>query len=167
MSQEQLGGEQIAARWLGIVQRVTVAGRQLRRWLSECLAPWSLTDSEFLLLFTVQRATRGISQAELAGQLGLSAGQISGLVERLQKRSLICLADSADRRRKLWQLSPSGQSLLPTMLAELARSSRALPPQLHRPDPWLDSLQPCPSCGRNEPAEATPQLPTRSRRAAA
>ena len=48
-------------------------------------------------------------QGELAGQIGLSPAQLSGIVDRLNKRSLLHLTRSTrDRRCQLLQLTPAG-----------------------------------------------------------
>src|SRR4051794_32867507 len=66
--------------WLG------AAGRQLRRRLLEVAETFELTDTELLVLWLC--CGRGYVQVELAGALGISPAQMSGMVERLRNRNL-------------------------------------------------------------------------------
>jgi DNA-binding MarR family transcriptional regulator len=63
----------------------------------------------------------GVDQTTVAKQLAYSTAQVSSTVEKLRVKGLIVQdAEAADRRRNLWQLSPSGSSLVMRMLAAVA-----------------------------------------------
>ncbi len=116
------------AEWVTIIQRVWSCGRQLRRWLSEQLAPWELTDSEFLLLFSCSQACgEGLAQQDLGGALGISPARVSNHVERLSRRELIQVTRPVrDRRRQTLRLTPAGVQLVDVVLARLAPQAASL-----------------------------------------
>jgi DNA-binding MarR family transcriptional regulator len=118
------------AHWITIIQRVWSCGRQLRRWLGEQLAPWQLTDSEFLLLFSCSQASeQGLAQNDLSGALGMSPAQVSNLVEQLGRKELLRVTrPPLDRRRQMIQLSSRGVRLVETILGNLAPVAARLEP---------------------------------------
>ena len=92
------------------IQRLHGLNRQFKNIFSEQLKPSQLTDTEFLVMWWCYQAEgEPMVQGELAGQIGLSPAQLSGIVDRLNKRSLLHLTRSTrDRRCQLLQLTPSG-----------------------------------------------------------
>src|SRR5690349_15991964 len=61
-----------------------------------------------------------VNPSRLAGQIGMTRGAISKLLDRLAGKGLVlCRAGKADRRYQTVTLSASGRSLVP-VLAELA-----------------------------------------------
>lgn len=63
----------------------------------------------------------GFSQSQLAATLGISAAQVSGLVERLRRSGLLASRRAeADRRRQHWCLTPTGRARLEAILLDLA-----------------------------------------------
>lgn len=115
-------GDTQADRLLRLVHFTSSASRQLRRRLVEVGAALELTDSELLVVWLCSGCGR--VQGELAGSIGVSPAQMSGLVERLRARGLVAMhRSSTDRRRQVWRTTASGQTLLATAaphLAELA-----------------------------------------------
>jgi DNA-binding MarR family transcriptional regulator len=104
-----------AERLLNLIQAAGTAGRHLRRWLSDRLARFELTDSEFQVLWLCShsRPCGGWVQGELADAAGISPAQTSILVEKLRQRGLMAMKRSTiDRRRAVWQLLTQGEDLL-------------------------------------------------------
>jgi DNA-binding MarR family transcriptional regulator len=98
-----------------LIQTAGSAGRQLRRWLTERLVRFDLTDSEFQVLWLCaqSRPSGGWVQGDLAQAAGISPAQTSSLVERLRKRGLMDMKRSTiDRRRQVWHLLAQGEDLL-------------------------------------------------------
>jgi DNA-binding MarR family transcriptional regulator len=62
------------------------------------------------------RANPGISQQQLAHQLGLLASRVVGFVDELEAAGLVQrLQDGADRRRNCLELTPAGTAMLRTI----------------------------------------------------
>jgi DNA-binding MarR family transcriptional regulator len=120
MDENQLPPQAVA--WLELIQAVSLCGRQLRKSLAEIAAPHQLSDTEVLILWACCEATgTGLGQHEMANLVGISAAQLSGLVERLSTQDLILGRRPAhDRRRQYWRLSPQGEALFAKLAADLA-----------------------------------------------
>ena len=74
-----------------------------------------------MLLACREASPAGLEQKELAAILAVSASQVSGLVEQLRRRGLLQGSRAAnDRRRQLWQLTPTGRVRLQDILSDLA-----------------------------------------------
>ena len=103
--------------------RAAVEGRRAARALTDWARRFALGEPDFQVLWCLRfAAERCLDQATLAGRLALSPAQVSMTVERLGANGWIaCRAAPADRRRKLWQLTQPGASLLEQMLAEADR----------------------------------------------
>jgi DNA-binding MarR family transcriptional regulator len=118
------GGNSTADHLLRLVHSTSAASRQLRRRLCEVAASIDLTDTELMVVWFC--GDSGRVQVELAGAIGVSPAQMSGIVERLRSAGLIAMhRPAADRRRQVWRMSPAGQSLLDRAaepLKELAAS---------------------------------------------
>src|SRR5262245_34273979 len=100
-----------ADRLLRLVHWTSSASRQLRRRLAEVGQALSLSDTELLVIWLCSGGGR--VQVELAGLIGISPAQMSGMVERLRSRGLVAMHRLAmDRRRQVWRTTPCGQSLL-------------------------------------------------------
>lgn len=114
-----------AAAWLELIQAVSLCGRQLRKSLAELAAPHHLSDTEALILWACSDATgTGLGQHELANLVGISAAQLSGLVERLSAQDLLLGRRPAhDRRRQYWRLSPQGEAMLVALASDLTQSA--------------------------------------------
>jgi DNA-binding MarR family transcriptional regulator len=119
-----------AAQWLRLVQTASMCGRQLRKALGELVAPRGLTDSECLVLWACcESPSEEQAQHHLAGVIGVSPAQLSGLLDALASRGLIIGRRPAhDRRRQYWKLTAAGQALVGELLADLAQ--------------WMATVQP-------------------------
>jgi DNA-binding MarR family transcriptional regulator len=109
---------------LRLIHWSSAASRQLRRQLTEMAAAFDLSDHELLVVWLCRDGGR--VQVELAGAIGVSPAQMSGIVERLRSRGLVGMhRPTMDRRRQVWRTSVAGQALLDRAaprLEELAES---------------------------------------------
>ncbi|MCH2114432.1 MAG: MarR family transcriptional regulator [Pirellulales bacterium] len=111
---------------IDVACRLIVTGRSMARQLAAAVRAYGLSESEFRLLWIAQRCP-ACDQKQLANQLGLSPAQVSGLVERLRAGGSIFPSVAVDdRRRQLWQLTPSGGAMVSRIVAELASTSVAV-----------------------------------------
>ena len=100
-----------AERLLSLVHWTSTASRHLRRRLADVAAELGLSDTELLVVWLCSGGGR--VQVDLAGAIGISPAQMSGMVERLRSRGLVAMHRLAmDRRRQVWRTSPTGQDLL-------------------------------------------------------
>lgn len=100
-----------ADRLLRLVHWTSTASRHLRRRLAEVAEVFELSDTELLVVWLCSGGGR--IQVELAGAIGVSPAQMSGLVERLRSRGLVAMHRLAmDRRRQIWRTTSAGQTLL-------------------------------------------------------
>jgi DNA-binding MarR family transcriptional regulator len=113
------------AQWVELICEISKYQQLVRNLLSERAGRWNLTDTEFLVLWLCRRAgPEGIAQHELATTVGISAAGMSGLVEKLRCRNLLDSRRSPrDRRRQLWQPTPSGAQILDDVCATLSQPS--------------------------------------------
>lgn len=111
-------GDQKAEGLLRLIHWTSAAGRQLRRRLADVAAEFDLTDTELLVVWLCSGSGR--VQVELAGSLGVSPAQMSGLAERLRSRGLVAMHRPAlDRRRQIWLTTGSGAALLERVAGHL------------------------------------------------
>jgi DNA-binding MarR family transcriptional regulator len=121
----QIGGPP-AERLLRLVHWTSAASRHLRRRLAEIAAEFDLSDAELLVVWLCHGG--GHVQVELAGAIGISPAQMSGLVERLRARGLVEMQRQAmDRRRQVWRTSPAGALLL----CDIAERFETLAAEIH------------------------------------
>ncbi len=114
-----------AEQLLRLIHWTSAASRQLRRKLAEIAAGSGLSDSELLVVWLCHAAGR--VQVELAGAVGVSPAQMSGIVERLRRRGLVAMHRPAgDRRRQVWKTAASGEALLQAVAEPLATLAAAL-----------------------------------------
>src|SRR5262245_15004505 len=100
-----------AQRLLCLVHWTSTASGHLRRRLADVAAELGLSDTELLVVWLCSGGGR--VQIDLAGAIGISPAQMSGMVERLRSRGLVAMHRLAmDRRRQVWRTTPCGQSLL-------------------------------------------------------
>src|SRR5687768_15747008 len=96
---------------LRLVHWTSHASRQLRRRLADVAGRLELSDTELLVLWVCSGGGR--VQIELAGEIGVSPAQTSGMVERLHSRGLIAMRRQAvDRRRQVCETTEAGIELL-------------------------------------------------------
>src|SRR5262245_19472075 len=100
-----------AQRLLCLVHWTSTASGHLRRRLADVAAELGLSDTELLVIWLCSGGGR--VQVDLAGAIGISPAQMSGMVERLRSRGLVAMHRLAmDRRRQVWRTTAAGQSLL-------------------------------------------------------
>ena len=105
-----------------LAYELALCQRQLSSLLMECLRPWELGYTEFVVLWLCERATvRGVPQKDLVTATGVSSAQISGVVEQLRQRGLLAAErGSQDRRQQLWHLADEGRRMVAQLRAGLA-----------------------------------------------
>jgi DNA-binding MarR family transcriptional regulator len=93
----------------------------LARWAEQ----FQLSESELQILWCLCGVVGpGVDQTTLATQLALSPPQVSACVEKLRSRGLIVICEPrGDRRRRLWQSSAGGSSVL-QQIVQAAGASR-------------------------------------------
>lgn len=120
------GGNQLGL--VELLRLVSRCERELRRALTDRIRRWGVSDVEVLVLWLCYEAAEpGIAQSELVENIGVSAAQISGLVDRLRRQGLLVgkRCDS-DRRRQHWSLASEGNRLLDEIRADLSLVSVGL-----------------------------------------
>jgi DNA-binding MarR family transcriptional regulator len=114
-----------AERLLRLVHWTSAASRQLRRRLAEVAQGFDLSDAELLVVWLCHGT--GHAQIELAGAIGTSPAQMSGLAERLRARGLVGMHRLAmDRRRQVWRTSLAGEALLHQVAGQLNELAAAI-----------------------------------------
>ena len=111
----------VATYWMQVFLRVSSCERVQNQQFANAARPRGLTSAEFSILYvcaTYHDDT--IPQNEITRQIGISAAQTSGLLEKLRGRDLIQSQRlSNDRRKKIWLLTDRGKSLLSQILLNL------------------------------------------------
>jgi MarR family 2-MHQ and catechol resistance regulon transcriptional repressor len=80
---------------------------------------WDLGPSQFNVLNLLLQTSEGLSQTELSRQLIMHRSNITGLVDRLEKRGLVRRQDAAaDRRAYRVVLTPAGAELVLEILPQ-------------------------------------------------
>lgn len=80
-------------------------------------AEWDLSPSQFNVLNLLRDHPDGVSQVELSRDLIMHRSNVTGLVDRLEKRDLVKrVADPGDRRVHRVQLTAAGKALLRRVL---------------------------------------------------
>jgi DNA-binding MarR family transcriptional regulator len=116
---------------LGVLnQRLGYFARRLQVWvfqdLIRRLSPLDISPAQFSVLVVIS-ANPGLSQAELAGSLGIERARLVRLLHRLESRGLTQrLASSADGRRHALQLTGDGRKVLDRAKALSAEHEAAL-----------------------------------------
>ena len=122
-------------QYIMLIERLVSCSRRIRCDLAARLSNLGLTEGEFFVLWACRLApAEGVSQNELAVRIGVSAAQISSLVERLRATGYLeGRRDPADRRRQCWRLTTAGEDCLRTALASLADWTAQLKQRLDEP----------------------------------
>jgi DNA-binding MarR family transcriptional regulator len=90
-------------------------------------ARWDLSPSQFNILNVLDDEPDGLSQIELGRQLIMHRSNVTGLVDRLQKRRLVERRDLAgDRRAYRIVLTTAGRGVLKEILPEYYRLADAV-----------------------------------------
>jgi len=83
---------------------------------------WDLGPSQFNVLNLLSDQPNGLSQVELGRLLIMHRSNVTGLVDRLEKRGLVARReDATDRRAYRVVLTPAGRRLLEEILPEFYR----------------------------------------------
>ncbi len=119
-----------AAEQIDAACQMVATGRIVANQLAAHAKSFDLSETEFRLLWLLRticnqqpasQPPKLPNQKAMCERLGLSPAQISAVVERLRKESLIVgQASPADRRQNVWQLTSSGQTLLEAVVTKLA-----------------------------------------------
>ena len=92
-----------------------LTGSLIRKWGSEFLRRFGLTDVQFnmLMLLKHQGEKEDLSQARLSEMMLVNRANITGLVDRLEKAGLVKrTGDPTDRRTNLIVLTTKGRGLI-------------------------------------------------------
>lgn len=88
---------------------------------------WELSPSQFNILNLLRDNDDGLSQIELSRELITHRSNVTGLIDRLEKRGLVQRRDSdADRRVYRVQLTKAGWNLLVEILPHYYRAAEAV-----------------------------------------
>lgn len=87
---------------------------------------WDLSPSQFNVLNLLRLSRGGLSQTDLSRQLIMHRSNVTGLVDRLEKRGLVMRRDAAgDRRAYRVVLTAAGADLLRQILPLYYRGANA------------------------------------------
>jgi len=108
-------------RLVWLAKATSLTERSLRRSLQQHAKVAGLNEAELLVLWTTARAGRpGVAQNHLVAEIGLSAAQMSNLLDGLRRGGVIAAQRAEnDRRRQTWRLEDAGKKLLSAALAEI------------------------------------------------
>ena len=98
----------------GLVERIHKLSRYLDQSLGETAATYGLTIAEWYLLATIRRygAPYRVPAGKLAEHIGITAGALTGRLDRLERRGLLRrVPDPDDRRVTLIELTDEGYEL--------------------------------------------------------
>lgn len=97
------------------ILNVYLTGAQIRKWGSDFLRRFALTDVQFnlLMILKYQGQTEDLSQARLSETMLVNRANITGLVDRLEKAGLVRRTrDPHDRRTNRIVLTAKGKALI-------------------------------------------------------
>jgi DNA-binding MarR family transcriptional regulator len=108
--------------WLRLLRAHGLLLRQVRRRLPE-----GFTLPQFDVLAQLARRPEGATPKELAGELLVTAGNLTGIVERLVRAGLVeRRRDAGDGRVRRLRLTPAGRRRMARVLPQHAREVAAL-----------------------------------------
>ena len=78
---------------------------------------WDLSPSQFNILNLLRRQGQGLTQVELSRELIMHRSNVTGLIDRLEKRNLVMRKPMVEDRR-VWRicLTPNGRKLIARIL---------------------------------------------------
>ena len=86
------------------------------------LAPYRLSEGRFVLLFLLSSVSEGLAPNALAEQAGVTRATVTGLLDGLERESLIQrLADASDRRARRIRLTRKGKQMARKVLDQHGR----------------------------------------------
>lgn len=123
--------------WAEVARLLTLSQRSLQR----LIAGMEPVEADWVLLWVCSQAPpQGMPQVAFAHALGISAAQVSVMVERLREQGWLestrCVSD---RRKRLWRVTESGLAILHQAGAELTRRIDCLESPIELTE--LDSLR--------------------------
>ena len=90
-------------------------------------ARWDLSPSQFNILNLLHELPNGCSQIELSRQLIMHRSNVTGLVDRLEKRGLVRRQEKpADRRTFIIVLTTTGEKLVRQILPSFYTAAEAI-----------------------------------------
>jgi MarR family 2-MHQ and catechol resistance regulon transcriptional repressor len=99
------------------------------RRFTACYKPFGLSAASFNLLMLLERGRAAMTQRELGERLVVSPSDMTGLVDRLERKGLVRRTPGQDRRAKVLQITPKGSALVdkvwPHHAEEMTRLVRA------------------------------------------
>ncbi len=99
--------------WLRLLACTTMIERRIRRRLR---AEFGTTLPRFDVLAQLDRSADGLTMGDLSSRLMVSAGNITGLIERLVREGLVTrMATPGDRRTQRVRLTAAGKRLFDSM----------------------------------------------------
>ena len=119
------------------------AARNLARRFDEALRPVGLTNGQFSLLMSLNRAEPA-RMGSVAALLGMDRTTLTAALKPLQQRALVDVAvDPDDQRSRIVALTPAGQALLARAVPIWKRTHRKLEQQIasHKPDKLRQGLR--------------------------
>jgi len=101
------------------------AARAVARRYDEALRPMRLTNGQFSLLMSLNRA-EAPSIGSVAAFLAMDRTTLTANLKPLERRGLVTvMVDAADRRSRLMTLTPAGRTLLATAIPLWKRAQAA------------------------------------------
>jgi MarR family 2-MHQ and catechol resistance regulon transcriptional repressor len=99
------------------------------RRFTACYKRFGLSAASFNLLVLLQRGRAAMTQRELGERLVVSPSDMTGLVDRLERKGLVRRTPGQDRRAKVLRITPKGSELVdrvwPRHAEEVQRLVRA------------------------------------------
>jgi DNA-binding MarR family transcriptional regulator len=120
----------------GLVERIQKLGRYLDRSLGETAAAHGLTIGDWHLLGALRAAgpPYRVTSGGLADQLGVTAGALTGRIDRLEQRGFVRRApDDGDRRVTHVELTDAGRDTWTAAVAVQARREQLVAAGLDEP----------------------------------
>lgn len=98
------------------------------RRFAACYKKFGLSPASFNLLILLQRGRSAMTQRELGARLVVSPSDMTGLVDRLERKGLVRRTPGQDRRAKILSITPRGAALVdrvwPEHAAEVGRLAK-------------------------------------------
>ncbi|MCS6886124.1 MAG: MarR family transcriptional regulator [Acidobacteriota bacterium] len=102
--------------WIRLMKSYNLILRRTRRRIKEC------TLSQFDVLAQLERHPEGVTFSELSKELLVTAGNLTGVVDRLEKSGLVVRSSvPTDRRSVLLRLTEKGDTLAKRLIARHRR----------------------------------------------
>jgi DNA-binding MarR family transcriptional regulator len=114
-----MSGEE--AQWVEVVDRLLNVTGQLHARFAQVAAVHDLTPQQMMLIRSLVEPR---SMSEVATQRACDPSNVTGLIDRLEKRGLVARsAGEADRRVKMLSLTAAGRKVLRDIDRDLAKAT--------------------------------------------